>query len=659
MAVNYVTQKCTSCAGTKLEYIKELNAWRCSYCGTLIERHEQVDTMFTIKNVVRQALLDVAYTRMDSAQKNLVECEKIDSRYVGTIIAEIAYEMNMIIHGDISQNEQRNMFALLKKNYMALNSISEIPTDEEIALYEFFDSSEIIGLLILVYDSLNATKRRDFIYQYFNASEIYSLELNTDLINYSLKNQNYEVFDKIVNNVDNIDTKSVLSLILNKYPDGEKKRVNAVMLAEIEGSLSEEDKKMSEEYLENSGDCIETKCSIAIALLNTPARPSVECLMKNVITNLTEEKDISQIFDAVMKKQLLDVEIYTILDFAVLECSDNACRYILNKFYETKQFVEFSYKHFNAILLRNSNAEIKKQLIDVGLKFNVSEKTKETFISTYLCDTEDLIENRKILIPYLLSLVEMLSTNSVEKYLFKCSIDKEMKSEVVKMIFEMKINRSFFHNTLSNYVKTSNDPFVVKKEVIYTLISVGLNISTDAILELLYQNSLSVDERIDLLRQLKNNSISTDEITNNYLTNVNVLEFEPNIFAELISVTTTITEKSFVRYVLEIKDLDAAKIGYVSKMSSMCYDNVANIRCSVNHNGRSILCNIIQGYILAAQENEEVAVSILSALRANCGDINTEIDASGSRMKFKKYINMQKNNLDSKTRRLCVESRIL
>ena len=272
MAVNYVTQKCTSCAGTKLEYIKELNAWRCSYCGTLIERHEQVDTMFTIKNVVRQALLDVAYTRMDSAQKNIVECEKIDSRYVGTIIAEIAYEMNMIIHGDISQNEQRNMFALLKKNYMALNSTSEIPTDEEIALYEFFDSSEIIGLLILVYDSLNATKRRDFIYQYFNASEIYSLELNTDLINYSLKNQNYEVFDKIVNNVDNIDTKSVLNLILNKYPDGEKKRDNAVMLAEIEGSLSEEDKKMSEEYLENSGDCIETKCSIAIALLNTPAK---------------------------------------------------------------------------------------------------------------------------------------------------------------------------------------------------------------------------------------------------------------------------------------------------------------------------------------------------------------------------------------------------
>ncbi len=647
MAVNYVTQKCNSCAGTKLEYLKELNAWRCLYCGTLIERHEQVDTMFTIKNVVRQALLDVAYTRMDSAQKNLVECEKIDSRYIGTIIAKIAYEMNMIIHGNISQNEQRNMFSLLKKNYLSLNSISEVPTDEEIALYEFFDSSEIIGLLILVYDSLNATKRRDFIYKYFNASEIYCLELNTDLINYSLKNQNYEMFDKIVSNVDNIDKKAVLSTILIKYPDGDQKRANAVMLAEIEGSVSEDDVKMAEEYLEKSNDSIETKCSIAKALSNTPARPSIECLMENVIANLTEEKDIAQIFDVIMKKSLLDVEIYTVLDFAVLKCSDNACKYILNKFYETKQFIEFSYKYFNAILLRNSAAEEKKQLIDAGLKFNVSEKTKETFISSYLCDVDDSIENRRILIPYLLSLIEVLSTNSIEKYLFKCSLDKDMKSEVVKMIFGMKITRTFFHNTLSNYVKTSNDPFNVKKEVIYILISAGLNISIDAVLELLYQDSLTADERIYLLKLLKNNGISTDEIANNYLSNVNIAKFEPSIFAELIKGINSITEKSFVRYVLALRDLDAAKVANVLKMSSLCYNNASNMSCSVNHNGRTIVCNIIQGYILAAQENEEVAVSILSVLLGNSADVNTEIDVAGSRMKFKKYIHTQKNSLDN------------
>ena len=659
MAVNYVTQKCTSCAGAKLEYIKELNAWRCSYCGTLIERHEQADTMFTIKNVVRQALLDVAYTRMDSAQKNLVECEKIDSRYIGTIIAEIAYEMNMIIHGNISQNEQRNMFAMLKKNYTALNSISEFPTDDEVALYEFFDSAEIIGLLILVYDSLNANKRRDFIYQYFNPSEIYSLELNSDLINYFLKNQNYEMFDKIVSNIDNIDTKTVLNLVINKYPDTEQKTENIVRLAKADGCLSEDDRRMAEEYLENSTDCIKTKCGIAKAFSETHARPSVECLMRNVITHLTDENDISQLFDAVMTKQLVDVEIYTILDFAVLDCSDYACKYILNKFYETKQFVEFSHKHFSAILLRESNAESKKQLIDIGLKFNVSERTKENFISSYLCDMEDSAENRKILIPYLLSLVDTLSTSSVEKYLLKSNIDGELKSSFVKMIFNKKINRSFFHNTLSNYIKTSNDSFDVKNDIVYTLVSAGLSVSTEAVLNMLSKNSLTVDERIYLFRQLKNTGISADEITNNYLSTVALPDFEPGIFSELFSATTMISEKNFVRYVLEIKDSDAAKIGYVSKMRSMCYDSISNIRCSVNHNGQTVMCNIIQGYILAAEDNEQTAVSILSALRMNSGDLNTEIIVSGSRIKFKKYISAQKHALSSKTRRLCTESRLL
>ena len=74
MAVNYISQKCTSCAGTRFEYLKDEKMWQCLYCGAKIERQEQADTMFTIKNVVRQSIIDVAWGRLDSAQKNIVEC---------------------------------------------------------------------------------------------------------------------------------------------------------------------------------------------------------------------------------------------------------------------------------------------------------------------------------------------------------------------------------------------------------------------------------------------------------------------------------------------------------------------------------------------------------------------------------------------------------
>lgn len=659
MAVGYVMQKCTSCPGTKLEYVKELNAWRCLYCGTIIERQEQVDTMFTIKNVVRQALLDVAYTRMDSALNNLVECQKIDSRYVGTIIAEIAYAMNMIIHGDISQSEQRNMLATIKKHLGALNTMGETPTEEEIILYDFFDSSEIIGLLILVYDSLNATERRDFIYQYFNASEVYSLELNTDLINYSLKKNDYEMFDKIITNVDNIDTRKVLKLILDKYPDVDQKKANVVMLSEVKDSVLSDDNEMIENYIENSSDRIATKLSVATSFINTVARPSIECLMKNIISKLDKEEEIEQIFNVIINKSLIDVEIYTILDFAITDCADNVCIYILQKFVETKQFVDFSYKYFNAILSRNSSAEIKKKLVELGLAFNVSDKVKELFVSSYLCDVEDSPENRKILIPYLLSLIDMLSTNSVERYLLKCNLDIEIKHEIVKMIFDMKINRSFLHNTLNSYIKMSEDSFEVKKEIINILISAGLRVSVDAVLELLYQKLLSAEERINILRQFKNKGLCVDDITNAYLSDVKAEDFETHVFSELISSTSSITEKCFVRYVLEIKDLDAAKIGHITKMVNLCYSDMENIRCIAYHNGIKITCNIIQGYILSAMENESTAISILTILKERCRNINTEIEVQGSYIKFKKYIKMQKGNLDSKTAKLCEVCAIL
>lgn len=51
MAVSFVARKCTQCAG-KLQYIKEKKIWKCLYCGAEIEKQEQYDGLFTIKNVV-------------------------------------------------------------------------------------------------------------------------------------------------------------------------------------------------------------------------------------------------------------------------------------------------------------------------------------------------------------------------------------------------------------------------------------------------------------------------------------------------------------------------------------------------------------------------------------------------------------------------------
>ncbi len=191
MSVSYVARKCTQCAG-KLEYIKDKKMWRCLYCGAQMEREEQYDGLFTIKNVVRQALLDISYRRLDSAYKNLLECQKIDSRYVGTIIVNISYEMiTVMTPGACTDREAKALFAQLKKNVEILKEISDNITDEEEALYEFLEESDIYAMLVLVFDSLNDITRRDFLLNILDAKKIYSKKFEWHAINVCYKTQAY------------------------------------------------------------------------------------------------------------------------------------------------------------------------------------------------------------------------------------------------------------------------------------------------------------------------------------------------------------------------------------------------------------------------------------------------------------------------------------
>lgn len=261
MGVSFVARKCTQCAG-RLQYIKEKKLWKCLYCGAEIERQEQYDGLFTIKNVVRQCLLDTAFRRLDSAAKNLVECEKIDSRYVGTLIAKITHEMiSVITPGACSERDVRNLFAQLKKNYELLRGISPTVTEEEEVLYEFLEEPDIFATLVLVYDSLNDSARRDYVLQMLDAKQVYSKDANGNLLTYALKNGRQDLADDVLSNTNNINVSMALSEVLQKYPDGDKKREHIADLIKTH-ALAHEDCAVIEKYLTSPCDSIDTKATV-------------------------------------------------------------------------------------------------------------------------------------------------------------------------------------------------------------------------------------------------------------------------------------------------------------------------------------------------------------------------------------------------------------
>ena len=199
MATSYKHLRCPGCDGT-LKYVKEKKVWECIYCGNEIRREEEYDGLYTIKNVVKQVLVDLAYNRMDTATKNLVECQKISSDYVGTLIAEICLKVfTLITPGACQQSEIKGIFGQVKRLYMKLESVADggISTEEE-ALYEAFDENcDAFGVLVLVYDTLQAQAHLQFVLDLFDVSYVYSKSLNANLLNYALKNGKPEIADKI------------------------------------------------------------------------------------------------------------------------------------------------------------------------------------------------------------------------------------------------------------------------------------------------------------------------------------------------------------------------------------------------------------------------------------------------------------------------------
>ena len=648
MAIGYTSQKCDSCGSTKFDYIEKLNMWECAYCGNRIERHEEVDTMFTIKNVVRQVLVDVSYQRFNDAKNNLVECEKIDSRYVGTNIARISYLLNAAMYNAQSQQEQRNMFAQIKKYYLALCSDGRISEEEQV-LYEFLDSAEAIGTLILVYDTLGDNKRLEMIYPLFKTEEVYSMHLNANLLRFMLNHQQYELADGIVANYDNIEKKAALLLLLEQYPDCEQKVTNCSLLLE-QNILTQDDRNVIEDYLNNNADSLDTKYGIACSALTTVAAPTVKCVMSSIITKTEDKESVKRILDIIMSKKLLDAEIYTIIEYALDRCTQDVVLYIIERLHETKQFVVFSQQHFILLLENRAIAyEYKKKIIDIAIGFNVSDKTKEQFVSYYLLNVSDTIESRKEFLSYLFTLIPSLSTVSAEKYILSCVLDGDNKPEIVKMIFSMDVNKAYFRETLDKYISSSADDRLVFEKIIDILTQEGLKASEGSLIKILLNASYPEEKRIELLRKAKSSGIRYLGILDKYLTAISPQAFSKSIFQELLDVSDTISADAFVKYLLNIRDAEAAKPITAQKLADRCKMPILSQIYRISHLNNTVECNVMQAYLLASPDDPVVTCSVAESLGARTMKLNTDISVAGSRKKFKKYISSVKSQISPAT----------
>ncbi|MCX6055108.1 MAG: hypothetical protein NTZ74_09390 [Chloroflexi bacterium] len=654
MAASIIVRKCQQCAG-RLEYIKEKKIYKCLYCGAVSEREEQYDGLFTIKNVVRQVLLDVAYRRLESAEKNLVECEKIDSRYIGTIIAKIAYQMIVAVTpGAYPQAELRNLFLQLQRNYEALQAIGKSISEDEEGLYEYFDSADVFATLLLVYDSLNDTKRRDYVAEMVNAAEVYAKEPNKNLISYALKNAKFDLIDKLLSNSENVEPSFALKELLLKYPDNDNKVKNIERLLKSQ-VFKQEDKLIFESYLMDSADSLSTKGKMIVFAYATSIKVSLEKIIIHLLTK-SDDETVDSVLRQVCSSRLKDEDVYRILDFAISAKTISVVMIVLSVLKDTNQYVLMTSKHIISFLSRTDlNTSDKTTILNKLFEFNLDAKSKDAAMSSYLCFNEDAQETRLAVFQVLLRMIKIIQTNTIENYVLKVNTDGEIKPTIVEQIFSLDLNMSFFHDLLVKYMNSSVDTKEVKDKIVPIFVGKGLKIDPKAFIDYICNSTVQVPDKIDFVKKmLINGTLLRGDTVNAYLETITPEQYSSELFSLIVSSASNISEKALSNYLLVCKDRKSQKVKNLTVLSKQCQKKVTEVHCDAVFAGQKISGNILPIYLLVTPDSFEVAKEIADYLIVCKAKVisDIQIDGAGS-IKFKKFVMANLTNLNPATEQLC------
>lgn len=663
MATSYKHLRCPGCDGT-LKYVKEKKVWECIYCGNEIRREEEYDGLYTIKNVVKQVLVDLAYNRMDTATKNLVECQKISSDYVGTLIAEICLKVfTLITPGACQQSEIRGIFGQVKRLYMKLESVADggISAEEE-ALYEAFDENgDAFGVLVLVYDTLQAQAHLQFVLDLFDASYVYSKSLNANLLNYALKNGKSEIADKIFANSDNINCHDAFFVCLNSYEDSNQKRQRLIPIME-KAEFRQDDYKKIDTYLTNTMDGIETKIMIYEKSVSYGIAPPMQCVVEHILNEPNiSDMQISDVYKAFCATKPKDAELYDLItDIYIKHKGENACKE-MQELVNNDIFIKMSDKLVRGMVVRKDlTVDERIKLLEHAEQCKLSPKDNDAIITEILLRVDESFENRITLVKTLIEYIDTISTNSLTEYIVNSTVDGDKKPEMLEELFKLNLNMSFFRDVLNNYIKYSKDSSETKNAVTQLLSNSGIGVDSNMLLDIACEaNEANYVEKADLIQKSINNGtrVNADSLSL-YLERVPVEKYHSELISLLTTPISRITDKALANYVLFSEDPMEIKLQNAIVFAEKNGKIFGESECEVKHLNSTIKCNLFQGYVLAADDSSVTVQSIVGAMKQAKAKLNAPILVNGKSQKFKKYITDNKSQLSQMTITLCEENNV-
>ena len=663
MAVNFIARKC-ACGG-KLEFEPQKKIWVCKYCGTVVEREAtfdkvQVDGIEGISDVVRQTLMDIANNKMDSASRNLEDCERKNHKHIGTLLANISYNLSMISCAK-SQDEARGFLDKVKIYAKRLQSEFPVIAEEEINLYEAFGEgvADIYANLLVVFDTLNDPDRIEYVASKMHTEEIFSEYANKNLLKIALKRQNYAIAESIVDNVGHIDKKYSLQEILMNYPIQEKKlsMVDKLFSAQIAEALG---KGFFEQYFGNSSDSIEIKTAIISKVSSTNLRCNAESIVKAVCNQMDNYENSKGVFSALYETKISDQETEALLVFCLMV---NKQYFVLKAFLdvlsENPVFVQLSSRAVISFLDSSSlGVTEKKEIVKKMFEFEIDAKSKDAIYNYYLNNNTDDKNVRAAIIETLLTEGCPISNGTVKNYVVKTSRDEENKLNIIKLIFATGINKIYLGDLLSEYLLSNCDEKSIKDDISELLIDAGFKIDSNVFTQYVSNSTEPADTKIAKIKKLVQNGtmVKADCLENYILSIGRTNEFSEELFNLLSKYTFTFSANAYFRFLAECNDID--KVRHSSKILSSITSDLKSSHVGFSHAGNSMNGNVLQAYVLCTSDSYDMTRGIVADLIRYKVKLNTDMTVNGNMTKFKKYVADNKTLLSPLALQICEENRM-
>lgn len=663
MAINFVARKC-ACGG-KLDFDSTKKIWICKYCGTVVEREAtfdkvQVDGIEGITDVVRQTLMDVANNKMDSAARNLEDCERKNHKHVGTLIANISYSLSMISCAK-SQDEARGYLDKVKVYAGRLHSEFPQIAEDEINMYEAFGDgvADVYANLLAVFDTLNDASRVEYISSKLRPSEIFSEYANKNLLKIALKRNNYNIARTVIKNIGHIDKKFSLQEILFNYPDdGEKiELITSLFTNETAKALT---KNAFEKYFSDSSDSIPTKTSTIRMLANTELRCNAEAIVQSIHEQMTDYELAKMVYSSLYEAKLTDQETEALFVFNLMvNKKDFVLKAFLDALSEKNIFVQLSSRAVISFLdstpLEASNkAEIVKKMFE----FEIDGKSKDAIYNYYLNNNNDPVETRIIISDTMLEDGCPISNATARNYIIKTSIDSENKLDIIRKIFETGINKTYLGDLLSDYMMSAQDGKEIKDKISDYLIEIGYRMDSSVFTQYVILKNDALELKIPKMKKLLQNGtqIKSDCI-DSYLLAINSPEdFSEEVFNIICTGSYSVSTSALAKFLLECRDIDKAR--HFSKLFNSVSTDINASYIKFLHLGNQISGNVLQAYVLLSNDNYDITNQIASEMIAAKIKLNSEINKNGDSTKFKKYVGENKSSLSPLALQLCEENKM-